>query len=127
MEKINKYRITVCILVGIIIILGVLFSSSSVKSNRLRAINDRLTERLNYSENTCRGLTETVGNCKSICGELDKLSERNIGTTRDAIEIIEETRYYVQSLEMELGYWDSDSIYNGIDNWLESEGIEFIH
>jgi len=124
-HKTYKYHIVIGVLITAVILFGALFISSSVKSHRLRTVNDRLTERLSNSEDTCRRLTETIGNCQSICRELDGISERNIRTAKDAIEIIEETRYYVESIEMELGLINSDSIYSGIDDWLESQGVTY--
>lgn len=139
-KKTYKWHITIVALIAAVIMFGALFVTSSVGANKLRATNDRLTERLIDSENTCTKLTRELGKCQSTirdcqstivqckqyCGDIEELSGRSIGTARDAIEIIEETRYYVQCLEMELGYWDSDSIYRGIDDWLESEGVDFV-
>lgn len=122
-HKTYKFHIIIGIFAAAVLLLGVLFISSSVRSYRIRAVNDRLTERLSYAEDTNRRFAETIGNCKSICRELDRVSDRSIRTAEDAVEIIEETRYYVASIEMELGLINSDSIYNGIDSWLETQGI----
>lgn len=124
--------ITIGVLFLIIMLFGTLFITSSVRSVRLRRANDELTERLANATNSCTELAGqlsdcrgTIGNCQSICRELDGISERNIRTAKDAIEIIEETRYYVESIEMELGLINSDSIYSGIDDWLESQGVTY--
>lgn len=123
--KTYKYHIAIGVLVAAVLLLGTLFITSTVRSYRVGRLNDQLTERVNAAEDINRRLTETIGNCQSICGELDRVSDRNIRTAQDAIEIIEETRYYVESIEMELGLINSDSIYDGIDGWLESQGVVY--
>ena len=98
--------------------------ASSKQLDESRATNDRLTEQLNRATDTNRRLAETVGQCQFIVTELGNTTNRNIGTIKEAVEVIEETREAVGALEVELGIWDSDSVYNGIDNWLESEGVK---
>ena len=82
---------------------------------------DQLTEQLSDATDTNRRLTETVEQCQFIVTELGSTTDRNIGTVREAIEVIEETREAVGALEVELGIWDSDSVYDRIDSWLDSE------
>lgn len=129
-QKTNKYRIVICALIATTLLFGYLFISSSVRSNELRTTNDRLTEQLDRATSTCAELAgqlddcrRTIEQCRVYCGDIDEISERSISTSREAIEIIEETRYYVMCLEVELGLIDSDSIYDRIDNWLQSEGV----
>lgn len=122
-KKIGWFYPLICCLVISSLLFGALFLSSTIKSNRLRAANDRLTEQLDRATSTCAELRTTISNCEQICRDIDELSGRSITTTRDAIEIIEETRYAVESIEVELGLWDSDSVYRRIDDWLESEGV----
>jgi len=98
--------------------------ASSKQLDESRATNDRLTEQLDRATDTNRRLAETVGQCQFIVTELGNTTNRNIGTIKEAVEVIEETREAVGALEVELGIWDSDSVYNGIDNWLESEGVK---
>jgi len=125
--------ITIGILFLIIMLFGTLFITSSVRSVRLRRANDELTERLANATNSCTELAGqlsdcrgTIEQCRGYCRDIDEISERSIGTARDAIEIIEETRYYVMCLEVELGLIDTDSIYERLDSWLESEQVDFI-
>lgn len=92
--------------------------------NKAGRLNDELTERIAEAENTNRELTKSLGQIRFLCGEFDSSVDRNIQTVRDAVEVIEETRYFVQCIEVECGLWDSDSIYDGIDSWLESEGVK---
>lgn len=129
-QKTNKYHIIIYALIATALLFGYLFISSSIKSNQLRATNDQLTEQLDRATNTCAELRgqlsdcrNTIGQCRVYCTDIDEISGRSISNAREAIEIIEETRYYVMCLEVELGLIDSDSIYERIDNWLESEGV----
>jgi len=116
------------IFIYIIVLLAVLLFGTTVygiyctnKLDATRAANDQLTERLSDATDTNRRLTETVEQCQFIVTELGSTTDRSIGTVREAIEIIEETREAVGALEVELGIWDSDSVYRRIDSWLDSE------
>lgn len=116
------------IFIYIIILLAVLLFGTTVygiyctnKLDAARAANDQLTERLSDTTDTNRRLTETVEQCQFIVTELGSTTNRSIGTVREAIEIIEETREAVGALEVELGIWDSDSVYDRIDSWLSDE------
>lgn len=113
--------ITIGVLFLIIMLFGYLFISSSIESNKLRTTNDGLAEQLDRATSTCNELRGTIANCQSICRDIDELNTRSISTAREAIEIIEETREAVGALEVELGIWDSDSVYGRIDSWLDSE------
>ena len=113
------------VIIGIIIFMFTLFLSASIalftSSKQLdesRATNDRLAEQLNRATDTNRRLTETVEQCQFIVTELGSTTDRSIGTVREAIEVIEETREAVGALEVELGSWDSDSVYERIDNYV---------
>lgn len=119
----NEKKNVICI--GIIIFMFALLLSASIdlftSSKQLdesRATNDRLAEQLNRATDTNRRLAETVGQCQFIVTELENTTNRNISTVREAIEIIEETREAVGALEAELGIWDSDSVYERIDNYV---------
>ena len=125
--------ITIGVLFLIIMLFGTLFITSSVRSVRLRRTNDELTERLNNATNSCTELAGqlsdcrgTIEQCSVYCRDVDEISERTVRTAKDAIEIIEETRYYVMCLEVELGLIDTDSIYERLDSWLEAEQVDFI-
>ena len=125
--------ITIGVLFLIIMLFGTLFITSSVRFVRLRRTNDELTERLADATNSCTELAGqlsdcrgTIEQCRGYCRDIDEISERSISTAREAIEIIEETRYYVMCLEVELGLIDTDSIYERLDSWLEAEQVDFI-
>ncbi len=108
-----------CLFVGT----AILLFSTTRELDKLGTTNDRLTERIVQAEDTNRELTKSLGQIRFLCEEFDSSVDRNIRTVREAIEVIEETRYYVQCIEVELGLYDSDSIYDGIDSWLENEGV----
>lgn len=101
----------------------VLLFSTTRELNKTRRLNDGLTERISAAENTNRELTKSLGQIRFLCDNFDESVDRNIRTVAEAISVIEETRYYVQCIEVECGLWDSDSIYNGIDSWLQNEGV----
>lgn len=121
MNEKTTYRIFISIIICLFVLLAgtVIYGVTCTrKLDTARAANDRLTEQLSYASDTNRRLTETVGNCRFIVTELGNATGRNVGTIREAIEIIEETREAVGALEVELGLWDSDSIYGRIDNYV---------
>lgn len=116
---------------GLLIMFFCLFVGASVclfsitrELNEAGRLNDRLTERINEAEDTNRELTRSLGQIRFLCGEFDSSVDRNITTVREAIQVIEETRYYVQCIEVELGLYDSDSIYQRMDDWLQNEGVK---
>lgn len=124
-EKSYKYIIIICILAFLLLFCGALSVFSTVQYNSARADNDRLTERVNRTTDTCTRLTETIGECQSICRQLDESSRRDISDIRDAIEIIEETREAVGAMEEALGLFDSDGYYNWLDSYVfDSEGLD---
>ena len=123
-----KYEKKNRIFIYIIVLLAVLLFGTTVygiyctnKLDEAGRLNDQLTERLSAATDTNRRLAETVEQCQFIVTELGSTTDRSIGTVREAIEVIEETREAVGALEVELGIWDSDSVYDRIDSWLDSE------
>lgn len=123
-----KYEKKNRIFIYIIVLLAVLLFGTTVygiyctnKLDEAGRLNDQLTERLSDATDTNRRFAETVEQCQFIVTELGNTADRNIGTVREAIEVIEETREAVGALEVELGIWDSDSVYGRIDSWLDSE------
>ena len=123
-----KYEKKNRIFIYIIVLLAVLLFGTTVygiyctnKLDEAGRLNDQLTERLSAATDTNRRLAETVEQCQFIVTELGSTTDRSIGTVREAVEVIEETREAVGALEVELGIWDSDSVYDRIDSWLDSE------
>lgn len=129
-HKTYRYSFIVLILVLTSLLFGALFIKESIKSNKLGRYNDQLTERFIDSTNTCtelagelRECSITIDQCRSHCNKLREISKRDVRTVRDAIEIIEEERYYIECLEVELGLWNTDEYYDWLDNWLSDEGL----
>ena len=129
-HKTYRYFSIVLILVLTSLLFGVLFIKESIKSNKLGRYNDQLTERFVDSTDTCtrlagelRECSITIDQCRSHCNELREISKRDVRTVRDAIDIIEEERYYIECLEVELGLWNTDEYYDWLDNWLSDEGL----
>lgn len=108
-----------CLFIGA----AVLLFSTTRKLDTARRLNDQLTERVTTAETTNKKLTKSLRQIRFLCGEFEQSTDRNVTTAREAIELIEETRYYVQCIEVECGLWDSDSIYQRIDDWLQNEGV----
>ena len=117
-QKNLKYHIIIVFLTILCVFFGFLSIKSSIESNRLRTANDRLTERLDRATDTCTELRGTIENCQSICRDINELNTRSISTARDAIEIIEETREAVGTMEVALGLFDSDRYYDWLDRYV---------
>ena len=121
-EKKNRIFIYIIVLLAVLLfgttVYGIYCTNKLDQAGRL---NDQLTERLSDATDTNRRLAETVEQCQFIVTELGSTTDRSIGTVREAVEVIEETREAVGALEVELGIWDSDSVYDRIDSWLDSE------
>jgi flagellar basal body-associated protein FliL len=121
-EKKNRIFIYIIVLLAVLLfgttVYGIYCTNKLDEAGRL---NDQLTERLSAATDTNTRLAETVEQCQFIVTELGNTTDRNIGTVREAVEVIEETREAVGALEVELGIWDSDSVYDRIDSWLDSE------
>lgn len=118
-EKKNRIFIYIIVLLAVLLFGTTVFYTNKLdKSGRLV---DQLTERLSDATDTNRRLAETVEQCQFIVTELGNTTDRSIGTVREAIDVIEETREAVGALEVELGIWDSDSVYDRIDSWLSDE------
>lgn len=113
MEKIYK-----CIII-VLLFLVLVFGGSTIfyarKSNESGRLCNQLRERIVDAEDTKRGLAETIERSHSICRDLECSVDRNITNARAAVEVIEEVRVQVQSLEMELGGFDWDSYYSSLD------------
>lgn len=105
----------------IIITSGIWFTFYTRQSNQLGRVCDQLRERILDAEDTNRRLAETVEQCKSISGDLGQSVDRSIRTARDAIEVIEELRVQVYSLEVVCGDFDWDSYYSYWDSYLGLE------
>lgn len=108
------------IIICILLLLSGIFCTGTVyfarKSGEAGRLCNQLRERIIDSENTNRKLTETIERSQSVCRDLESSIGRNITTAKEAVEVIEEVRVQVQSLEVELGNFDSDSYYSYWDS-----------
>ena len=121
-EKILSYIFMAALLIATIFA-GIIGITGAVRFDRARNTIDQLNERIITAERTNSELRGTIERCRQICDIYEKSVDRNVRTLQDAIEVVEQTRYTIQSIEMELGIWNTDSIYDGLDSWLESQGI----
>lgn len=118
-EKKNfVFTITIVILTAMLVGTNFYYSKQLDESGRLA---DQLAERLSDATESNRRLTETIERSQYLVTELADTSNRSIRTVGEAINTIEEIRTEVQSLELELGLWDSDGYYSRTDDWLRSE------
>ena len=115
-EKIYK-----CIIIALLFLVFVFGGTTifySKKSNDSGRLSNQLRERITDATNSNERLTDTVERCQLIISELDKSTERSIGTIREAVKIIEETREAVNRLEMVLANRNPDGIHGGNDNYV---------
>ena len=110
------------IIICVLLLLSGIFGAASVhfarKSDEAGKLCNQLRERIIDSENTNRKLAETIERSQSVCRDLESSIDRNITTAKEAVEVIEELRTQVQSLEMELGDFDPNNYYNYCDDVL---------
>ena len=108
------------VIICVLLLLAGIFCTASVhfarKSDKAGRLCNQLRERVIDSENTNRKLAETIERSQSVCRDLESSIDRNITTAKEAVEVIEEVRVQVQSLEVELGNFDSDSYYSYWDS-----------
>ena len=107
--------IIICVLLLCAGILGTATVHFARESDEAGRLCNQLRERIVDSENTNRKLAETIERSQSVCRDLEYSIDRNITTTKEAVEVIEELRTQVQSLEMELGGFDPNNYYNYCD------------
>lgn len=110
------------LIISIIAIMLISTAVSTVKSVKLGRLCSQLRERVAVAEDTNRRLTKTIGDCQTVCGELGESVNRNIRTAREAVELIEEIRVQVQSLQDRIN--GDNSGYN-YEYWDEYFGLEF--
>ena len=139
-QKSYRYHIIICSLIAAIVLLGAVLIVGISRSNSARGQIDQLRGQLTEATATnnalgreledCRGQLEScesrLEQCHFILEELGDTTGRSIETVRDCIDLIEEQRYYIAVLSYYIDGGSSDDIYSRIDNWLESEGVEFV-
>lgn len=116
----NEYKKTTVYFCFVLFLLSLLVATvSTTELIRVRRISYQYREQLVDATNTNRRLAEAITDCNSLARELATTTERSIRTARDAIELVEEIRVQVQSLEMVTGDWNSDEYYSHWDRVFE--------
>lgn len=119
MEK--KIRNIFIIGIAVFIVLSALSISSTIRAYKLGRLCDQYRDRITSAEDTNRRLAETVGQCQSICRDLEQSVDRNIGTAREAVEVIEQLRAEIAKLENCCGNISWDEYYSYWDNYFNIE------
>lgn len=139
-KKANWPYVVIGVLSAVIVLLGVILTTSLFGSNSARRQIDELRRQLTEATESnnsirreledCRGELEScqsrLGQCHFILEELGDTTGRSIETVRDCIDLVEEQRYYIACLSYYIDGGNSDELYQRIDDWLESEGVEFV-
>lgn len=124
-KKTYKFHIAIISFIFATLLFFALFLGSTIKSNNYRRQLDTAREQLTRAEDTNRELTDKIGQCRFIVTDLAESTDRNIEDVRGIIDLIEEVRVQVYNLEMVIDNSSSDDVYNRIDSWLQSEGVEY--
>lgn len=98
---------------------------NSVKSYRYRKLCDEYREQLIATEEANRELRTAIEECQSITKDIRGLSDRNIQSSRDIIEITEELRSKVYELENCLGSFSQSEYYQYWDSYYRDEGLMY--
>lgn len=102
----------------LIVLLGIWSVTGAIQSEQSRRLCNQYRERIAETERENRELGTRIEQCQSICRELECSVERNVSTAREAIELIEEIRTQVYSLELVTGNFSWDEYYSHWDNIL---------
>lgn len=102
----------------------------AVQSYRAGRLYNTAREQLDRAISDNRELTSEIEELRVIVGtvneeveELGTITERNIKTAREAVEVIEELRIKIMDLERSCGSFDWDSYYNYYDTYFKEIGI----
>lgn len=95
---------------------GRLYNTAREQLDRAISDNRELTSQLEE-------LGIIIGTVNEEVGELGAITERNIKTARDAVEVIEELRIKIMDLERSCGSFDWDSYYNYYDTYFKEIGL----
>ena len=107
-------------------VLFIIFSANiynSIQSYRYRRLCGKYREQLIAAEETNRELRTAIEECQSITKDIRGLSDRNIQSSKDIIEITEELRSKVYELENSLGNFSQSEYYNYWDSYYNNEGL----
>ena len=113
----------------IFIIAAVLFIAfsgniyNSVKSFKYRKLCDEYRTELNRTTEANRELGRTIEECKNITGSIGELCNRNISSSRQIIETVEQIRTQVYELESSLGSFSQSEYYEYWDSYYHDEQL----
>ena len=113
-------------LIIIVAVLCIIFSTniySSIKSFKYRRLCDQYREQLDRATTENRELRKTIEECQSITGSIGELCNRNISTSRQIIELVEQIRTQVYELESSLGCFSQLEYYQHWDSYYHNEGL----
>lgn len=119
-KKVTQKITWICIgilVIGSWICTGIFVS----KYNKLRGLHNQYGEQLYQAGRDYSELNGRLESIRNEVTELGELTDRNIKTARDAIELIEEIRGKVLSLETYCGDFDWSEYYQYWDSYLEIE------
>ena len=100
-------------------LLFIVFSRSiynSVKSYKYRGLCNQYRAELDRTTEANRELGRTIEECKNITGSIGELCNRNISSSRQIIETVEQIRTQVYELESSLGSFSQSEYYQYWDN-----------
>ena len=89
---------------------------NSIKSYKYRRLCDQYRTELNRATEANRELGRTIEECKNITGSIGELCNRNINSSRQIIETVEQIRTQVYELENCIGGFSQSEYYNYWDN-----------
>lgn len=119
MEKTIKY-----ILIGVVLLLITYSSVSTKQLVDTRRHLDTAREQLVRATEYNRGLTERLGSIQANATKLGELTNRNVSTVRECVELVEEIRVGVKEMEdIIYGGNTSDSYYDWLDSILRDEQL----
>lgn len=128
-EKVKKI---IGIIVASCIAFTLLLSTTffAVQSYRAGRLYNTAREQLDRAISDNRELTSEIEELRTVIGtvneeveELGAITERNIKTAREAVEVIEELRVKIMDLERSCSSFDWDSYYNYYDTYFKEIGI----
>lgn len=128
----EKTKKIIGIVVASCVAFTLLFSTVffAVQSYRAGRLYNTAREQLDRAISDNRELTSQleelgiiIGTVNEEIGELGAITERNIKTAREAVEVIEELRIKIMDLERSCGSFDWDSYYDYYDTYFKEIGI----
>jgi len=115
-QKSYKHIVVIVILAVFLFFSGALSVFSTVQYNKVRGQLDTAREQLTTATETNRRLTVQLGQCQFIVNDLAESTNRNITNVRECIELLEEIRTQVGSLEMVFDNRSTDELYSWYDD-----------